>query len=293
MKTMRECVRRWAACWVLTGVVGGIGAQSPDATPPSGAPEPGPRLVVGDACKVSLAAAKAVAEQVKGLEGAERQAALEAGATAYEKVLAEHAEDPAGCAAGAFAAAELWRRHGSLPKAAALYLRAAEADPGRWSERGLSGAADMYRRQKDMEQALVQYRRVVALGLASNRSHDARVWIARCLDATGAAEEAEQAYRDALEAAATPRQVIDGGNWLAKALVSRGNLDGAQGVLEHVTKSVAAAEVARPEERARLDKAVETMSARRQLQRARDRAQGAAGDAQQVDGQKADPKGGG
>jgi len=285
---------KWLATWALALCAVGTVAQraapqgATDARPAIQDPRPqeegAPKLVVTPACKAALAAAAEVSAKVKGLKGPDRLTALETAARAYEKVLADFGADRAGAAEAAFQTAELWRRHGSLEAAEAAYGRAVELDRGRWAERAGMGRADMLRRLKKMEPALAAYRAVVALGKTTNRTHDARVWVARCLDATDAAADALQAYRDALEAAATPRQTIDAGNWLAKALIVRGDLDGADGVLAHVTRTVADVEVDRPEERQRLDKALDAMSARRQLQRARDKAQGAAGDAVRIGG---------
>ena len=236
-------------------------------------------------CKVALAKAKGIAAEAKGLKGSERLAVLERAAKAFEQVLADHAADRRGSGQAAWEAGELWRRHGSLEMALVAYRRAVAIEPGRWAERAGLGAADMLRRQKKMAEALEAYRKVVALGTDTNRAHDARVHVARCLDATDNGAEALQAYRDALEGASTARQVIDAGNWLAKALIARADLDGAQAAIAHVEKAVAAVE-AEAGERARLDKLVQGMSCRRQLQRALDKANGADKDAADLEKRK-------
>ena len=87
------------------------------------------------------------------------------------------------------------------------------------------------------------------------------------------------AYRRAVEAAGRPRQVIEACNWLAKSLVAAGDLEGAAaaiGMADQAVQKVMANGGTGVES---LKKALAEMSARKALQRAKDKKSGAHADA--------------
>ena len=230
----------------------------------------------------ALAEARGVAGLVTGLDGELRMAALQRAAEAYEGVTANHTGDRATCARASFEAGELWRRHGSLSVAERAYGRAAELDPGRYAERGLLQVAHMQRRQDQLEKANASYMKVAMINAGSSRSFEARLWIGRTTESLEKPVEAIAAYRQAVEAATRTRQSIEACNWLAKALVASGDLDGAAAALILADKGVEAAALKGESGVESLKKALAEMSARKALQRARDKKNGAHKDARSL-----------
>lgn len=237
------------------------------------------KVQLSEAGRAALASAKDAAARCKGLRAAERTQALELAASAYDKVVADFAAEPAVAGAAAFAAAELWRQHGSMPLAEKDYLLAAETDGPRFGQRGLLGAADMQRRQKRNDEAMTTYGKAVAAEPAGTRAQEARLALARLLQSTGRIDESIVAFQAALETAKAGRPVIEAANSLALACVQKGDLDAAEHAIEHAEQLVNALGDEDPIVVERLKKAADTMSAKKALQRARDKATRAAKDA--------------
>ena len=251
--------------------------------------KPAASAAASDAGRAALAAARQQAAKSHGLRGPERGRVLELAATAHDKVAADFHGEPVVAGPAAFAAAELWRQQGSFAIAEKDYLLAATIDPARYGQRGTLGAADMQRRQKRLDEAMVTYARAEAVEPGSARAQDARLWRARLLQTTGRLDEAIPAFQAALESADTPSQVIEASNFLALAWIDKGEFDAAERAISHAERTVA--EVG--EEDAvvveRLQKASESMSARKALQRARDKQNQAGKDAAEFDaGRKRD-----
>lgn len=260
-------------------VGGGPGGGQKDAAPAAARRVPaGPQL--SDGARTAMAAARAVARKAKGLEGDERLAALQAGAAAYDAVAEQFAAEGPAAAQASFAAADCWRRQGSADRAERAYLAAARLDPERYGQRGTLGAADMQRRQERDDDALATYAAVAAIDPASSSAHVARVWRGRLLRKLDRRDEAVGAFRAAVDAAGSPTQSIEACNYLARMLVDAGDLDGAGAALGRAEAAVRDHATADPEQRQRWQKALETMSARRALQRARDKKDRTVGDAE-------------
>lgn len=237
------------------------------------------RVQLSEAGRAALAGAKEIAGRCKGLRGAERTQALEQAARAYDKVLADFGAEPVVAGAAAFAAAELWRQHGSLPLAEKDYLIAADVDGPRFGQRGLLGAADMQRRQKRNDDALLTYAKAAAAEPNGTRAQEARLGQASLLQSTGRLDEAVAAFQAALESARPGKQVIETANHLALACLQKGDLDAAERAIDHAEQAVAAVADDDPVVHERLQKLFESMSAKKALQRARDKANRAAKDA--------------
>jgi tetratricopeptide (TPR) repeat protein len=252
-----------------------------------------PKAQISDGARAALASAKELAGRLKGLQGNERTAAAQAAAMAYDKVAADFAAEPQAAAQAAFAAADLWRRHGSLPLAEKDYLQAAQLDAKHFGQRALLEAADMQRRQKQTEKAIATYAQVVTLEAGGSRAQEARLWQGRLLQSLGRLDEAVSAFQVALEAAQRPRQVIEACNFLACACMQKGDLDAAERAIEHADQAVQAAGEDDPIEVERLRKALEGMSSRKALQRARDKQTEAGKDARALDERRAGEVGGG
>lgn len=256
-------------------------AADADAAPDKAAPEKAARTRVqlSDGGKAALAAAKDLAARCKGLRGAERAPALEQAAAAYDKIVADFPNEPAVAGQAAFAAAELWQQHGSLALAEKDYLLAADIDAPRFGQRALLGAADAQRRQKHNDQALQAYQKAIAVEPSTPRAQEARLEHAHLLQSLGRLDEAITAFQSALETAHHGKQVVDAANLLALALLQKGDLDAADRAIDHAEQSLAAAADEDPVVVERLKKAVDAMSAKKALRRARDKASRAAKDA--------------
>ncbi len=261
---------------------GGVSAHSAGASPAVAKAPAKPRC--SDGARAALAAVREIADRARDLDGAEELAALQAAAKAYDQVAAEFAAEPMAAAQAAFAGAEYWRRHGSAEPAERDYLAAARLDPERYGQRAAIGAADMQRQLERDADALASYAAAVAIDPASTRAQAARLWQGRMLVRLERFDEALAVFRAAVAAAKTAQQVIEASNVLARALVDRSDFDGAAKAIEHADAAVAAAAAADPLQQERLHKALDGMSARRALQRARDRKANAVGDAQKLEG---------
>lgn len=267
------------------GWIGPVAMQDPAGKPAAveaSAKKPA-RPGTSSAAREAMRGAKALEEQVKGKKDAERLTALEQAARAFEKVALDFAAEPGAAAAARFSEADLWRRHGSLALAEQAFLAAASLDAARFGQRGTIEAADMQRRQKKLEAALQGYAAAAAMDPASSRAHDARLWQARLLQEMGKPDEALELFRAALESAEKPRLVIEAANFLARALIEKGDLDGASRAIGHAEEAVQGAAEDDAAEGQRLRKLLEDMSSRKALQRARDKQTGAARDAQQLE----------
>lgn len=273
---MKRCVL--AVC-VMLGAMVGVVAQD-GGEPTKVARE---RPAVSDAGRAALATGRETLGALRGLRGADRKAALERAATAHDRIGEQFAAEPAVAAAAAFTAADLWRQQGSLALAEKDYLRAAALDAPRFAQRGLLGAADMQRRQQRADEAMATYQRAEAVEAGSSRAQDARLWRARLLQAADRLDEAVPAFQTALECAARPAQVVEACNFLALALVQKGDLDAAVRALEHAEHAIETAAEDDPVVAERQHAWLEAMSARKALQRARDQQNGAGKDAVEFD----------
>lgn len=260
--------------------VGGAGGDKPVAGAPA---TKKPRIALSDAGRAALAAAKEIAGKVRGLRGPERMQALEAAASAYDKVVAEHAAEPAVASVAAITAADLWRQQGSVALAEKDYLLAVQLDGERFAQRGLLGAADMQRRQQRRDEAMATYKKAAEVDPASARAQDARLWQARLLQQAERVDEAIVAFQAALESADPGNETVEACNFLALAWIQKGDHDAAAKAIEHAENAVQAVGDDDPIVVERLKKAIETMSAKRALQRARDKAANAQKDAVGLD----------
>jgi len=214
---------------------------------------------------------------------AAQQTALEAAASAYDKVVTDFGSEPAVAAFAAMTAGDLWRQQGSLPLAEKAYLRAAELDGPRFGQRGLMGAADMQRRQKRVDEAMASYAKAIALEPGSSRAQEMRLWQARLLQGASKLDEAIVAFQAALESADPGSQVIEACNFLALAWIEKGDLDASGRAIEHAEQAITAAADEDPQTVERLKKAIDGMSAKKALQRARDAQNGVGEDAAKLE----------
>lgn len=278
---MKIVLQSLLVSWCLAA---GLSAQS--AETPAPAPTPSnaaPQAVSPADGKDALAVARKLYDGVRGLRGAERIAALEAAAAAFDRAVEAAAGEPKLAATAAFFAAGAWRQHGSLALAEKAYLLAAQFDVVRYGPRALLGAADMQRRCKRADEAMASYLKVTELDPSCGAAQDARLWHARMLQASGKIDEAIATFQAALESARAGRDTIDTANFLALAWIAKGDFESAGFALEHAEEAVASMGEEDPVVVERLRKALETMSARRALQRAIDKRNGAAEDAVKLD----------
>jgi tetratricopeptide (TPR) repeat protein len=229
------------------------------------------KVAQSDEGRAALAGAKDLAARARGLEGAERARALELAATAYDKVATDFAAEPAVGGYAAITAADLWRQHGTLPAAEKAYQLAAGLDGARYGQRALLGAADMQRRQQRADDAMATYARVVALEPSSSRAQHARLWQGRLLQGGERLDEAVVAFQAALESADPGAETIEACNFLALCWIDKNDLDAAARVLAHADQHVANSTEEDPLVVERLKRQLDGMSARKALQRTRDR----------------------
>jgi tetratricopeptide (TPR) repeat protein len=272
--TARKILGAVLGAFVWTGVVG---AQNGAAPAEQAAPRPGAEA------RAALAEVASLLEDVKGTKGEERKAAFERAAQRCQELRDRHAADRPGCARLSFELGDIWRRHGSLEQAESAFARAAELDPERLGARAGLQQAHAQRRLKRFDEAVRSYRRVAAMQPESASTRDAGLWIGRCLEASGDLDAAIAAYRAVLDEPGRPADLIDTSNRLARALVNKGDLTGAEAVLQRAERTVSEATSGDAESAPRLRKTLAEMSARKALQRARDKRAGAHEDARKLE----------
>lgn len=277
-------MRNWKNVWLsMVALACALTAQDGGPVVESAAQPAVKRPMFSEASRAALAAARAEAMKVRGLEGDAQTAALEAAAKAYDRAANEVAAEPKAAAQASFSAAELWRRQGSIAEAERCYLSAAQLDAERYAQRGKLGAADMQRRAQKHDLAIASYRDAAAIDPTTSRAQTARVWVGRVLQSMGREVDAVVALRAAVASATTTGQTIEAINHLATALIAGGDLQGAAVALAQADAAVSTAIVEKPEEAERLHKALESMTARRALQRAQDKSLDTASDAAQLE----------
>lgn len=233
--------------------------------------------------RVSLGEARKMEAESRKVSGPARSRQLELAAVAFERLVVAFDGEPAAAARAAWSAAEIWRRHGSVPLAEKCYLHAARTDAVRYGQRGLLGAADMQRRQQRIEDAMKTYAMAEAKDPRTTRAQEARLWIARMLLAAGKVAKAIERFQAALESAPSKSQGILTANYLAKAWIRQGDLDAAGFVIEHARKLSDGEADGDPVVAQRLLRAYERMSAHKALQRALDKKHEAGKDAVRLD----------
>lgn len=261
--------------FALSTSMSSLAAQAAEPKPPAPAPaadaaKARPKVSFSDAGRAALAGAKELASKAKGVRGPERNRALELAAAAYDKVAADFAGETALGAVAAIAAAELWRQQGSLPLAEKGYALAAQLDGPRFAQRALLGVADMQRRQQRLDEAFATYGKAAAIDPGTARAQDARLWQARLLQQRQRVDEAIVAFQAALESADPGAETIEACGFLALAWIDKGDLDAAGHVLEHAEQHVQGLGDEDPLVIERCRKHLETLPARKALQRARD-----------------------
>jgi tetratricopeptide (TPR) repeat protein len=271
------CIWLLLAASVMAQAGGEAGGKPAAATEAAASKAARPKT--SEAGRAALASAKELANRARGLHGPERSHALELAAAAHDKVAADFSGESAVAAVAAFTAAELWRQQGSLPLAEKDFLLAASVDASRFGQRGLIGAADMQRRQKRSDEAMATYAKAAALEPGSARAQDARLWQARLLQGAERLDDAITAFQSALESATPGTQTIEASNFLALAWIDKGDLDAAARAIDHAEQSVTEIGEEDPVVQERLHKSLEAMSAKKALQRARDKKNQAGKDA--------------
>jgi tetratricopeptide (TPR) repeat protein len=274
---MRTNGKSWVMGLVLvaacSATIGSGIAVAQDVAPP----------VAGVDAKAELARAAGLVEALKGVKGPERLDGMRRAAEAYDAVAVAFASDRAVVAQARYEAGECWRRAGEFESAARAYGQVLDGEPGRFEQRAAFEQAGVLRRLERFDEALAGYRRAAAVTPENVRAHEARVWVAKVLESRGDVDASMAAFRAAVDAAVGPRRTVEACDELAKALIRRGDLDGAAAVLERASAAAAPVLDAGGEEAVRLRRVLDELGSRRQLKRARDRAQGTARDAVDVE----------
>ncbi len=250
-----------------------------DVPPPStGGPSESVGQEGGDS-SARLKQAAGLLEALKGVRGAPRLEGMRKAARAYVDVAQDFAGQASVAARARYEAGECFRKAGDLEPAAEQFSLCLEVDDGRYLQRAAFGLADMQRRQEGYEAAIGNYRKAVEASPDSARADESRLWVARCYEAWDKPEEALAAYRDAVANASSPRRKVDACDRLAMHLIKRGDFEGAGEAIREAETSAAAILGTPGQDADRMRKALDGMTSRRALQRARDKANDASGDA--------------
>lgn len=232
----------------------------------------------------------AVRAGAKGKKDEARTGILRQAAGDYAKMAVEFAGEPKVAAAACFSAAQLWRTVGELGKAKESYQQSITLDGARFTERSTLELAHLARLEKDVPASLALYTKVATQNPKSARAHEARVWIGRSHARASNPDAAITAYRSAVDLAASPTQTIDACNRLAGLLVKLNKLDEAEQVIARAATAAKSPPTGKGKTAERQPqswaKAYERMSARRALQRVRDKAMKAHKDAVDIERRK-------
>jgi tetratricopeptide (TPR) repeat protein len=274
---MRRNMTAWVLDCVLAAACGGLLGAVPVAAQEVEAPASSSDV------KAELARAAGLVEALKGVKGPERLDGMRRAAAAYDAVAGAFASQPEVVARARYEAGECWRRAGEFESAARAYGQVLDGEPGRYEQRAAFERAGVLRRLERFDEALAGYRRAASVSPENVRAHEARVWIAKVFEAKDQIDEAMVAFRAAVDAAVGPRRTVEACDELAKALLRRGDLEGAAAAVKRADAAAAGVLQAGGEEAARMQRVLDELGSRRQLQRARDRAQGTARDAIDVE----------
>jgi len=236
-----------------------------------------------DAAKLAFGDAQQLEQDSRMASGPVRSRKLELAAMAFDRLITRFELEPKVAAQAAWSAAELWRRHGSVPLAERDYLVAARLHAFRYGQRALLAAGDMQRRQLRTEDAMKTYKKAEAVDPRTRRAQEARLWMARMLLVDGKVDRAIERFQGALESAPTPRQSIEAADYLAKAWIVKGDLESARFVVEHAAQVVDREQHGDPVVVGQLRRAFHRMGAKKALRRAFDEKNGAAKDAVRLD----------
>ncbi len=210
---------------------------------------------------------------LRGLEGAERDAARARAVAACRAVRQYFPGEGAACAEAAFRAGELLRGAGDLEGAAAEFQVAREQKGETpFRVRALLELGHLQRKAKALDKALASYEAALGdPGASPGQRDEASLWVGSVQHDLHHPADARRAWQRVADSGEDPLDRIRAFDRIASLLVESDDLEGAAGTLERCKEALAgpAAEETRTGERVR--SALQNMRAIEELQRAVER----------------------
>jgi len=233
-----------------------------------------------DTAEAQLKHATELRNALRGLEGAERDAARARALAACRALRQYFPNEGRACAEAAFRAGELLRAAGDLEGAAAEFQVAREQKgDSPFRVRALLEIGQIQRKTKAFEKALASFEAVLAdQGAAPGQRDEASLWAGSVYRDLQRPSDARRAWQRVADTGEDPLDRVQAFDRIASLLVESGDLEGAAGTLERCKEALAgpAAEETRNGERVR--SALQNMRATEELQRAVERRQSGAGE---------------
>jgi tetratricopeptide (TPR) repeat protein len=178
-----------------------------------------------------LAYARAKKQELRGLEGAERERARDAAIDAYRSVREHHPRARAAVAEAAFRAGELLRAAGRCDEARLEFRVAAhEGAESGFRVRARLELGHLARRAEAPEEALAEYLAALADAEACGHERDeALFWTGRVHASQGRAEDARRAWHQVAEEALDPVDRVRAYDELGLLWLQRGDAEAAAG----------------------------------------------------------------
>jgi tetratricopeptide (TPR) repeat protein len=250
-------------------------APAPPATAPTRAlvaEDPVPKC---EKVEAQLKLASDLRNALRGLEGAERDAARARAVAACRAVRQYFPGEPAACAEAAFRAGELLRGAGDL-EGAATEFQAAREQKGEspFRVRALLELGQLQRKAKALEKALASFEAALSDPNASAGQRDeASLWVGNVQRDLHHPADARRAWQRVADAGEDPLDRIRAFDRIASLLVESDDLEGAAGTLERCKEALAAAAAEETRTGERVRSALQNMRAIEELQRAIERKQ--------------------
>jgi tetratricopeptide (TPR) repeat protein len=252
---------------LLAGLVPALLPPPPAAT---AAQDP---IVKCDKVEAQLKLATELRNALRGLEGAERDAARARAIAACRAVRQYFPGEGAVCAEAAFRAGELLRGAGDLEGAAAEFQVAREQKgESPFRVRALLELGHLQRKAKALDKALASYEAALGdPGASPGQRDEASLWAGSVQHDLHRPADARRAWQRVADSGEDPLDRIRAFDRIASLLVEGDDLEGAAGTIEHCKEALAgpAAEETRTGERVR--SALQNMRAIEELQRAVER----------------------
>ena len=210
---------------------------------------------------------------LRGLEGAERDAARARAVAACRAVRQYFPGEAAACAEAAFRAGELLRAAGDLEAAAAEFQVAREQKgESPFRVRALLELGHLQRKAKALDKALASYEAALGDANASPGQRDeASLWVGNVQRDLHRPADARRAWQRVADAGEDPLDRIRAFDRIASLLVESDDLEGAAGTLERCKEALAAAVAEETRSGERVRSALQNMRAIDELQRAVER----------------------
>lgn len=212
--------------------------------------DPGAYVVAGevvasvpklDSARAQIEHADGLRRALRGIEEAQRQEARVRAAAAYTAVREYFPAATDVCAEAAYRSADLLRQSGDLDGARADFAFARERGAGTpWRVRAALELGHLERRAKRPAPAMAAYEAVIADAAASpGQRDDASLWSGRVLSDLGRGEDAVRVWTRVADHGDDPLDRVRAFDLWARELVTRGDLEGAAGVLERCRERLA------------------------------------------------------